>query len=925
MGVLKRVCEGTPTPIRETNPEVPDWLVAVVERLHAKEPAERFESAAEVAEVLGRYLAHVQHPTVVPLPAVVRSVSRPPAGPRQAYRKWWAAAAAVLVALFAALGMTEATGVTNIRTMVIRMFAPEGTLVVETDVVSPTAEREAFVLLGGKGVAERKFDTLAEAVLTASDGDTIEVRSNGPFVTEPIGVGRTALTIRAGAGFRPVIKSSPAGNQKFRALLATEAPLILEGLEIQRIGHEPLKMGDWCVIVYSHSGPLYAANCRFVGARIADLISSESALCELRNCEFLCRNMWAIVWDSPPDARLVITNCLLTSHILIGNNTADADQPVSMQLTNNTLVARTLLGFTIPMEEWQHALKGDGANKVLRVKARDNVLVADSALTVSVGDNVVPASEAEAILAKGVGWKGEGNLFSLSGLFLNLRASEKALVPNKPLNNLADWKQFWSSAESGTVTGEVRFQHGSLPGKLATAPEAVTPDDFRLRAESAGYRAGKDGKDLGADIELVGPGSAYERWKKTPEYQQWLNDTTRLRTKPPEPAAFALLGGKEVTERKFDTLAEAVQNGSAGDTIEVRGNGPFITEPIDLGRTALTIRAGAGYRPVIKSSPDGDQKFRGVLQTDARLILEGLEIHRLGPEPLKDDDYSAGIVYNPGGSLQAANCRFVGTLISQLISSRSALCELRNCEFLGRVWWSVVWDPTPDSRLVITNGLLTRHVVVGDMLTDDKKPSSIQLTNNTAVAATLLEINVDMKEWRDALKQDGANKVLQMKAAGNVLVAGAVVGGYVEDSTVPASEVQAILAKGVGWNGEGNVFSLSGRFLGVFTKGKELPSTTPFKDLADWKRFWGTPESGSVTGQVRFQRGNLPEKIAGASEAVTPDDFRLRPDSAGFRAGKDGKDVGADIDLVGPGPAYERWQKTPDYQQWLKDTGQFKK
>ena len=35
-------------------------------------------------------------------------------------------------------------------------------------------EAGAFVLLGGKGVAERKFDTLAEAVLGASDGDTIE-------------------------------------------------------------------------------------------------------------------------------------------------------------------------------------------------------------------------------------------------------------------------------------------------------------------------------------------------------------------------------------------------------------------------------------------------------------------------------------------------------------------------------------------------------------------------------------------------------------------------------------------------------------------------------------------------------------------------------------------------------------------------------
>jgi hypothetical protein len=26
--------------------------------------------------------------------------------------------------------------------------------------------------------------------------------------------------------------------------------------------------------------------------------------------------------------------------------------------------------------------------------------------------------------------------------------------------------------------------------------------------------------------------------------------------------------------------------------------------------------------------------------------------------------------------------------------------------------------------------------------------------------------------------------------------------------------------------------------------------------------------------------------------------------------------------LVGPGEAYERWKKTPDYQQWLEDTGQ---
>jgi len=63
-------------------------------------------------------------------------------------------------------------------------------------------------------------------------------------------------------------------------------------------------------------------------------------------------------------------------------------------------------------------------------------------------------------------------------------------------------------------------------------------------------------------------------------------------------------------------------------------------------------------------------------------------------------------------------------------------------------------------------------------------------------------------------------------------------------------------------------------------------------------------------------------RIYVAPDQITPQDFRLRPDSAGYRAGKDGKDLGADVDLVGPGPAYERWRKTPEYQQWLKESGQ---
>jgi serine/threonine-protein kinase len=80
LSVLKRVCEEEPRPIRRTNPEVPAWLAAIVEKLMAKDPDRRFQSAGEVADLLERHLAHVQQPDAVPPPAPIAAVAAP-AGP----------------------------------------------------------------------------------------------------------------------------------------------------------------------------------------------------------------------------------------------------------------------------------------------------------------------------------------------------------------------------------------------------------------------------------------------------------------------------------------------------------------------------------------------------------------------------------------------------------------------------------------------------------------------------------------------------------------------------------------------------------------------------------------------------------------------------------------------------------------------------
>ena len=77
--VIKQVCDAAPRPISELNAEIPMWLAATVERLLAKDPADRFQTAAEVAEVLAGQLAKTQAGQVPAVP-VVTVRAAPPAG-----------------------------------------------------------------------------------------------------------------------------------------------------------------------------------------------------------------------------------------------------------------------------------------------------------------------------------------------------------------------------------------------------------------------------------------------------------------------------------------------------------------------------------------------------------------------------------------------------------------------------------------------------------------------------------------------------------------------------------------------------------------------------------------------------------------------------------------------------------------------------
>ena len=122
LGVLKRVCDDTHRPVREVNPDVPDWLSAIIDRLLAKDREDRYQTAEEVVEVLGTQLARC--------PAGEReSLKTRQLGAADCLPRWmmlasqgahlrrrWLELAGYLVVLLAGLFViTEATGVTGDR------------------------------------------------------------------------------------------------------------------------------------------------------------------------------------------------------------------------------------------------------------------------------------------------------------------------------------------------------------------------------------------------------------------------------------------------------------------------------------------------------------------------------------------------------------------------------------------------------------------------------------------------------------------------------------------------------------------------------------------------------------------------------------------------------------------------------------------
>lgn len=76
LAILNQITHKRPPAIRSINADIPNTLVRIIERLLEKRPADRFQSASQLSELLEQYLAYLQQPDGRVKPRLPRQATR---------------------------------------------------------------------------------------------------------------------------------------------------------------------------------------------------------------------------------------------------------------------------------------------------------------------------------------------------------------------------------------------------------------------------------------------------------------------------------------------------------------------------------------------------------------------------------------------------------------------------------------------------------------------------------------------------------------------------------------------------------------------------------------------------------------------------------------------------------------------------------
>ncbi len=270
--VLRLITDEEPRPIREINPEIPEWLCRLIHRLMAKLPNDRFSSAAEVATLLEQCLAHVQQPTVAPVPEQLRA--KETASQRMRIGQSMVAIGALMIGLLGLFGF------------VISIQSQVGTLLIESSVDDVTVR-----VSQGDTVVRKLTVTKAGTKLDVAAGSyTIAIEGN----VDGIAIENGKVNLRRGG--TEIVKLTYQRPADTTSSLVDSTTAEVDSSE------QPLKLMENAIFVTD-----VRSNGQVLYFKLNHRKIPEGAL-GLLEVQFRCEKAMPSIWTGPtPDAATVVS------------------------------------------------------------------------------------------------------------------------------------------------------------------------------------------------------------------------------------------------------------------------------------------------------------------------------------------------------------------------------------------------------------------------------------------------------------------------------------------------------------------------------------------------------------------------------------------------------------------------------------------
>lgn len=269
--VLRLITDEEPRPIREVNPEIPEWLCRLIHRLMAKSPNDRFSSAAEVATLLEQCLAHVQQPTVAPVPEQLQS--KKTAGQRIRSGRSMVAIGALLLGLLGLFGV------------VFSLQSQDGTLLIESSVDDVTVK----VSQGDTVVRKLTVTKAGTKINVAAGSYLVEIEGN----VDGIAIENNKVNLRRGQ--TEIVKLT------YQRPVETASP---------QVGSTTAEVGSSEQQLKLMEDAIFITDVRAEGQVLYFTLNQrnfpEGALGVLQ-VQFLCEEAMPFTWTGPgPDAKTVL-------------------------------------------------------------------------------------------------------------------------------------------------------------------------------------------------------------------------------------------------------------------------------------------------------------------------------------------------------------------------------------------------------------------------------------------------------------------------------------------------------------------------------------------------------------------------------------------------------------------------------------------